>query len=172
MNAFQFIATCLLLGACVVIAVKQYKKALKDRLVELKCKFFISDNSDIVLDSHKEHTGVQVDGILGNDFMVRHGYIIDYEDLQVKHKSVKISIKEVMDIVEIPLIVLYHNGEKYVFMLDTGAQNSLIHSRCLETMQYEDCDEKMMIAGYGGSGMTNKSILTSLYYAKKRHKAD
>ena len=82
----------------------------KDRSTELKCKFCISENTDELLDTFKNQTGVTIDGILGNDFMTQNGYVIDYKTMTVKHNSLKISIKDAMTVLDLPLIILWQNG--------------------------------------------------------------
>ena len=37
------------------------------------------------------------------------------------------SFKESMDLVELPIITFYNNGKKLNFLLDTGANNSIIN---------------------------------------------
>lgn len=166
----QFITAVVILA--IVMAIVQFlhhKRRIKDSIVRLNCRFCLSENSDELLDTYKRETNITIDGILGNDFMVDHDYIIDYENLVVKHKSVRISIKDSMDIVEIPLIILYQDVRKYIFMLDTGATASIIHSRCLKdglihNIEDEDCE----IFGFGGKGSSSKAVSACFYYSKKR----
>ena len=148
------------------------RKKEKDRLAELKCKFCISENTDILLDTYKNQTGVSVDGILGNDFMAQNEYIIDYKTMTVRHKSLKISIKESMTVLDLPLIILWQNGKNYIFLLDTGATDSLIHSRCVENgLNVKQSDNQTFdIYGYGGAGMSSKRIKVELYYKERIEK--
>ena len=167
MTTIQIIIGTVMAVAAAAVMFSLYKrKRNKDRLIELNCTFCLSDNIDELLDSYKRETNVNISGILGNDFMVRHGYIIDYDQMTVKHKSVRISIKDTMDILEIPLIVLYQNNTKYIFMLDTGAQNSAIHSKFIDMGLDIDKIENsnMEICGVGGSGSSDKMLTTRLYY--------
>ena len=145
------------------------RKKEKDRSAELKCKFCISENTDVLLDTYKNQTGVSVDGILGNDFMARNGYIIDYKTMMVRHNSLKISIKDVMVILNNPLIILWQNGNKYTFLLDTGATASLMHSRCLENgLAYEKCDSiESVLCGLGGEGTSSETVSVTLFYRPK-----
>ena len=149
------------------LAFALYKRHIrrKDRLVELKCRFFISKETDETLDAYTEQTGVKLDGILGNDFMASHDYIIDYERYTIKHKSVRISIKDAMEILELPLIVLWRGNTKHVFLLDTGANCSLIHSKYTKDLGEQTVDASdVMIRGYGGTNSSFKSIEASFYY--------
>ena len=143
----------------------------KDRLIELNCKFYISDEIDRHLDFYKEQTGVDISGILGNDFMQKNDYIIDYERLVVRHKTVKMSIKDSMNILEMPLIVLWQGFRKYIFLLDTGATSSLIHSKCMDRLDCIVCDdETASIYGLGGGGAADGYINTVLYYNEGKPK--
>ena len=142
------------------------RKKDKDRSAELKCKFCISDNTDELLDTFKNQTGVTIDGILGNDFMTQNGYVIDYKTMTVRHNSLKISIKDAMTVLDLPLIILWQNGIKYIFMLDTGATASLIHSRCLENgLVFEKCDSyQSSLCGLGGIGVSSETVSVTLSY--------
>lgn len=46
------------------------------------------------------------------------------------HEDSKISIKESMDLVNLPVVTFENNGNKYNFILDTGANNSIINKYC------------------------------------------
>lgn len=170
MTTIQFIVTAIVMATLAVTDLLLHRnRKRKDSLIELNCIFYISDNTDTMLDEYKKQTGVTVDGILGNDFMTRHKYIINYEKMEVRHRSVRISIKDSMEIVEIPLIVLYQNSRKHIFMLDTGAQNSIIHSRC-EKDGFEVCEsdeDNFSICGIGGYGETTRNVKAKLYYRVK-----
>ena len=174
MNLIQFITLIVIILIIVgVILYFNKKRKIKNSLVELKCNFYISENSDELLEQYKKETGVLVDGILGNDFLNKHNYIIDYNSLLIKHNSVKISIKESIDILQLPLIVLYQGSRKYIFMVDTGATDSMIHSKCLNHLDYTEHEYDVFeVCGFGGSGITSKMISSSLYYAKKKVEAN
>lgn len=176
MTNTQFITSVVIAAAFVAVIRVLYiiRKRKKDRLVKLNCEFCISEDTDTLLDTYRKQTGVDIDGILGNDFMTRNDYIIDYESLTVRHKSVKISIKDTMNILELPLIALWQKGRKYIFLLDTGATASLIHSEETESgMDYETIDEESVLYGIGGSAKSSSMIKTSLNYytdGKPKHK--
>lgn len=161
--AFITVATAL-----IMFLYESYRKK-KDRLIELNCKLYLSENIDELLDFYKKQTGVDISGILGNDFMMRNSYIIDYENLVVKHKTVKMSIKDSMEILDMPLIVLWQNMRKYIFLLDTGSTESLIHSERTKSLKCDEYyDDTVSIRGFGGSGESAKYIRTSLYYNKTK----
>ena len=61
----------------------ELKIAYKDRVFETD---FYSMNMDKAFSPIKEQNGVNVHGILGNDFFVKYKYIIDFEEYVVKYK--------------------------------------------------------------------------------------
>ena len=166
MTNIQFIITVFLQFAVAgAIVLLHHRKKRKDSLVELNCEFCLSSNTDELLNTYYEQTGVYIDGLLGNDFMVSHKYIIDYEDLQIKHNSMKISIKDAIEILEIPIIVLWQGRKKLIFILDTGATASSIHSKHVGNgLDFEYIDEQAKIYGFGGSGESSTTIRTKLNY--------
>ena len=93
--------------------------------------------------------------------------------MTVRHKSLKISIKESMAVLDLPLIVLWQNGKRYIFILDTGATASLVHSKCIENgLVFKQKDDmESAIYGYGGSGSSSKTVTVALYY-KEQEKDD
>ncbi len=146
-----------------------FGKKNKIRYTGLDCEFNLSEGVDELLDNIKEQTSVTVDGIIGNDFMARTGYIVDYHAMALRHGPIKISIKDAMDIASLPLIVLWQNGKKYIFLIDTGATLSLLHSRCLENglIAKQSENQECEIIGYGGSGTSSKMVIATLFYREK-----
>lgn len=71
-----------------------------------------------------------------------------------------------MTVLDLPLIILWQNGIKYIFMLDTGATASLIHSRCLENgLVFEKCDNfQSSLCGFGGTGVSSETVSATLSY--------
>ena len=57
-----------------------------------------------------------------------------------------------------------------MFIVDTGATTSLIHSKHLQNLKHEIVDEETEIYGFGGQGLSSKVISTSLYYSKEKLK--
>ena len=49
-------------------------------------KFIILPELDYQFDDIKKENGVKIDGILGNSFLSKYKYIIDYKDLSVYMK--------------------------------------------------------------------------------------
>lgn len=55
--------------------------------------------------------------------------ILIYEEFKV-HKDSTMSIKESMDLVNLPVVTFENNGNKYNFIVDTGANDSIINESC------------------------------------------
>lgn len=55
--------------------------------------------------------------------------IVIYEEFKV-HKDSTMSIKESMDLVNLPVVTFENNGNKYNFIVDTGANDSIINESC------------------------------------------
>lgn len=57
------------------------------------------------------------------------------------NKANKISFKESMDLVELPIVTFINNGKKLNFLLDTGASYSSINEGALEGLAYQETGE-------------------------------
>lgn len=60
------------------------------------------------------------------------------------------SFKESMDLVELPIITFYNNGKKLNFLLDTGANNSIINKSVIKDLDYKECTENLDTFGIDG----------------------
>lgn len=63
----------------------------------------------------------------------------------------KISFRETVDLAGIPIVTFMHNGDKFNFLLDTGASYSIINQAELQRMKYEFNGEKGSIMGSEGN---------------------
>ena len=59
------------------------------------------------------------------------------EDYCKQRKRVDMSFKEAMDLVDLPVITFYNNGNKFNFLLDTGATMTVIDSNVLNSLSHE-----------------------------------
>jgi hypothetical protein len=56
-----------------------------------------------------------------------------------KHiNKTKMSFKESLDLVGLPIVTFYQYGNKYNFLLDSGSANSCINKDALDTIKYSD----------------------------------
>lgn len=62
----------------------------------------------------------------------------------------KISFRESMDLVELPIITFVNNDKKLNFLLDTGASYSAINEAALEGLSYAETGEKGFGMGIEG----------------------
>ena len=72
-------------------------------------------------------------------------------------KKNKISFQETLELTDLPIVTFYNNGRKLNFILDTGANESVINERELSSCIYEKIDEKRKLMGIDGN---NKDIQT------------
>jgi len=122
-----------------------------DKRIKLKC-VFLPTNLESVFDELKQRTGVEINGILGNDFLKRYKYIIDYKHQKVCHGLNSMSLKGWMELVDAPGITLYQGQNKFHFLIDTGANNSHISQKTLNVLQYDTKPLSAAITVSGGYG--------------------
>ena len=66
-------------------------------------------------------------------------------------RIIKMSFKETMDICNLPIITFINNNVKLNFLLDTGAQRSVINSIILPTISYVESPKSSNIYGMEGT---------------------
>lgn len=66
-------------------------------------------------------------------------------------RIIKMSFKETMDICNLPIITFINNNVKLNFLLDTGAQRSVINSIILPTISYVESPKSSTIYGMEGN---------------------
>lgn len=66
-------------------------------------------------------------------------------------RIIKMSFKETMDICNLPIITFINNNVKLNFLLDTGAQRSVINSIILPTISYVESSKSSNIYGMEGT---------------------
>lgn len=81
-----------------------------------------------------------------------------------QNKRVTMSFKEAMDLVELPIVTFYNNGNKFNFLLDTGASLSVIDSNVISKMNYKSSDIKGTIYGMEGNPKEVTYITAPLEY--------
>lgn len=86
----------------------------------------------------------------------------------VKYRNSNIdvmSFRETMDIVGLPIVTFRNNGNKYNFLLDTGASQSVINSEILNQIHY--CNTNMIGEVYGMEGNT---VSANIVYIELNYK--
>lgn len=85
------------------------------------------------------------------------------DDMRKRNNS-KISFKEAMDLVELP-VVTFHNGDKKLnFLLDTGSNVSYINSSIIPLLDHEKTDKEMNTIGIEGNKVSNQFCKMSVAY--------
>lgn len=85
------------------------------------------------------------------------------DDVRKRNNS-KISFKEAMDLVELP-VVTFHNGDKKLnFLLDTGSNVSYINSSIIPLLVHEKIDKEMDTIGIEGNKVSNQFCKMSVAY--------
>ena len=67
-----------------------------------------------------------------------------------KKYKVRMSIKESLDLVGLPVVTFSQGDKKFNFLLDTGSNFSVVNENALEHLEHNMTDEKGTIYGIGG----------------------
>lgn len=136
----------------------------RSRNIELDVDFVVG-SIDGVCKNFKVGSNVNVAGVLGTDFLDKYNYIIDFRKNRIWHRLHSISFKEAMELLRIPFIVLWQDGRKYIFIIDTGSSNSHVSKEALDTMDFDlDTSKSYITVGVGGGNATFGTATTKLYY--------
>lgn len=85
------------------------------------------------------------------------------DDMRKKNNS-KISFKEAMDLVELPVVTFYNGDKKLNFLLDTGSNVSYINSSIIPLLDHEKIDKEMNTIGIEGNKVSNQFCKMSVTY--------
>jgi hypothetical protein len=75
-----------------------------------------------------------------------------------------ISFKESMDLTKLPIITFENNGLKFNFLLDTGADFSVINESCLSTINHIKTSETGKVHGFEGNYVDTTYVNIPLEY--------
>lgn len=81
-----------------------------------------------------------------------------------KPKFDTISIRESMDLCNLPIITFINNGNKFNFVLDSGATESHISESARDKMIAESSGSNLDVQGFNGKEEMNKGIIVDLSY--------
>ncbi len=85
----------------------------------------------------------------------------------------KISFKEAMDLVELPIVTFMNNDKKLNFLLDTGASYSSLNKAALEGLSYTDTGRRGFRMGIEGTiEMDNGYIRMNVNYRNQTYEED
>lgn len=82
-------------------------------------------------------------------------------------KKKSISFKEAIDLTGFPIITFENNGKKYNFLLDTGSNQSVLHSAYIEEMNGIHTGEATTLSGLDGIEREVMFYKVSLIYDSK-----
>lgn len=85
-------------------------------------------------------------------------------DNRRKRNNSKISFKEAMDLVELPVVTFYNGNRKLNFLLDTGSNVSYINSSIISLLDHEKTGKKMDTIGIEGNKVSNQFCKMSVTY--------
>ena len=85
------------------------------------------------------------------------------DDIRKRNNS-KISFKEAMDLVELPVVTFYNGDTKLNFLLDTGSNVSYINSSIIPLLVHEKIDKEMDTIGIEGNKVSNQFCKMSVTY--------
>lgn len=85
------------------------------------------------------------------------------DDMRKRNNS-KISFKEAMDLVELPVVTFYNGDKKLNFLLDTGSNVSYINNSVLSSLVHEKTGKEMNTMGIDGNKVSNQFCRMSVAY--------
>ena len=91
-------------------------------------------------------------------------FIINTIDDIRKRNNSKISFKEAMALVELPVVTFYNGDTKLNFLLDTGSNVSYINSSIIPLLVHEKTDKEMNTIGIEGNKVSNQFCKMSVTY--------
>lgn len=90
-----------------------------------------------------------------------------FEDYS-KRKN-RLSIKESIDLTGLPIITFNQGDKKYNFILDTGANVSVINSRLLKDLEYSKVEDTSTIYGHNGEIIPTYDVEIPLTYKENTY---
>lgn len=84
-----------------------------------------------------------------------------------KPKYDTISLKESMDLCNLPVITFINNGNKFHFVLDTGSSESHVSESAIANMVGEDSNRSISVQGFTGSAESVNAKVVDLIYKDK-----
>lgn len=91
-------------------------------------------------------------------------FIVNTIDDIRKRNNSKISFKEAMDLVELPVVTFYNSNTKLNFLLDTGSNVSYINSSIIPLLVHEKIAKEMDTIGIEGNKVSNQFCKMSITY--------
>lgn len=86
-----------------------------------------------------------------------------YEDIKRRNK-LKMSFKEALDLVELPIVTFLNKGVKLNFLLDTGSSQSIINESMLPSLDTKKSEDSMIIVGVDGNKISSDLCTMKVSY--------
>lgn len=97
------------------------------------------------------------------------GFIINFISDIRKNKNNRISFKEALDLTELPVVTFIGNEKKLNFLIDTGANNSIINESVVNSMKLNtETFEGVETNTAGGNIVLNKVVNLEIKYDDRR----
>lgn len=87
-----------------------------------------------------------------------------YFTLRKSKTDYVMSIKESLDLCELPVITMMNNGRKFNFMLDTGSTDNHVSPKAFNQMSSIPSGKVLNIRGFNGNEESNKGHALKLSY--------
>lgn len=79
----------------------------------------------------------------------------------------KISFRETMDLVDLPIVTFKNNDKKFNFLLDTGANFSTLNHSNLKDLEYLNVEDKGTYSGIDGIELESSFVMMDVSYKEK-----
>ena len=84
----------------------------------------------------------------------------------------KMSFRETMDLCDLPIVTFINNGNKFNFLLDTGASKSVINTEVLQSMSYKEANISGNVYGLDGKKYETSYVNVLLNYRGKEYEEE
>ena len=105
-----------------------------------------------------------IGGIVALLLVVLIAFTINTIESIRKKRNSKISFKEAMDLVELPVVTFYNEDVKLNFLLDTGSNNSIINEAIMGNLQYDIDKSEISTIGMTGEEVKSSVCTIVLHY--------
>ena len=82
------------------------------------------------------------------------------------------SIKESLDLCDLPVVTMINNGNKYNFILDTGSSDTHISQSALDTMSKVQSENTLNVYGFNGNEKANLGYNLRLGYKDREFRVE
>lgn len=104
-------------------------------------------------------------GLISTWLLLTIGIVILFHRSMKTMRDSEMSIRESMDLISLPVVTFENNGEKYNFIIDSGANDSIINEECdiVSTPHRQSND----VSGISGETMKCSTVFINFKYKDK-----